>query len=297
MWFKNLQIYKLPAPWAIERETLSESLSAGAFAPCGSQQFKSAGFAQTKNGEFVYAVGGQWLLSQSVEQRILPASVVNREVAERAELFESRQGYRPSRKLLREMKEQAIEELMPRAFTALKQTNVWIDPANGWLGIDAPSSAKAEEALELFYKTVDEFPAERIQSPVSPASAMTEWLLSGDAPSGFTLDQSCELAAIDGNKPKVRYTNLTLTDDTIAREIRAHIEAGMRPTRIDLTWDSRVSFVFTDKGEIKRLRFLDVLTETLEGQGEDADEIFDAEFTLMAGELARMLPALLEALI
>jgi recombination associated protein RdgC len=56
-----------------------------------------------------------------------------------------------------------------------------------------------------------------------------------------------------------------------------------------------VSFVLTDKLELRRLDFLDVAREEL-GNEDDAEALFDAEFSLMVGELTRLLPALMAAL-
>ena len=63
-----------------------------------------------------------------------------------------------------------------------------------------------------------------------------------------------------------------------------------------LTWNDRLSFVLTERFEIKRLAFLDLIKEEAEKAAEHADEQFDADFTLMTGELSRFLPALVEAL-
>jgi len=69
------------------------------------------------------------------------------------------------------------------------------------------------------------------------------------------------------------------------------------PTRLALTFDDRVSFVLTEKMEIKRLDFLDVVKEKVDASGaEDARALFDAGFALMTGEIALLLPALVEAL-
>ena len=36
MWFKNLQIYRLPAPWDMSVERFEEQLAKKLFHPCGS---------------------------------------------------------------------------------------------------------------------------------------------------------------------------------------------------------------------------------------------------------------------
>ena len=96
-------------------------------------------------------------------------------------------------------------------------------------------------------------------------------------------------------KAAVRYVRHPLGDE-VGAEIKSHLAAGKLPTRLALTWDDRISFVLTEKLEIKRLAFLDLLKEEAEKSAEHADEQFDADFALMTGELVRFLPQLVEAL-
>jgi len=296
MWFKNLQIYRLPAPWAIDLAKLDEQLARGGFAKCASHEPMSRGWvAPRKDGALIYANNRQWLLSLATEQRLLPSSVVNDEVRERAEVLTETQGYAPGRKQLRELKERVTEELMPRAFTRKRSTFVWIDPQNGWFIVDAGSQGKAEEVVEHLRFCLDELPLKLLHTQVSPQSAMADWLAGGEAPGGFTIDRDCELKAVGEEKSAVRYVRHPLNDE-VSAEIKAHLAAGKLPTKLALTWDERISFVLTEKLEIKRLAFLDLLKEEAEKNAEHADEQFDADFALMTGELTRFLPALIEAL-
>ena len=132
MWFKNLQLYRLPAPWAIDLASLEEQVARGPFVKCPSNQPLSRGWVSPRrDGALVFSLNHQWLIALSVEQRLLPSSVVNDEVRERAEVLEVQQGYAPGRKQLKELRERVTEELMPRAFTRRRSTFVWIDPQNG----------------------------------------------------------------------------------------------------------------------------------------------------------------------
>ena len=305
MWFKNLQLYRLPTPWAIDLAKLDEQLGRGTFARCASHEPISRGWvpprpprglpAGRKDGTLVYSLHGQWLLALAIEQRLLPSSVINDEVRERAEKMTEEQGYAPGRKALRELKERVTEELMPRAFTKKHTTFVWIDPQNGWFVVDAGSPGKAEAVIEHLRHCLDEFPLLPLHTQLSPQSAMADWLAGGEAPAGFTIDRDCELKAIGEEKSAVRYVRHPLNDEVTA-EIQAHLAAGKLPTKLALTWDERISFVLSEKLEIKRLAFLDLLKEEAEKSAEHADEQFDADFALMTGELNRFLPQLLEAL-
>ena len=71
----------------------------------------------------------------------------------------------------------------------------------------------------------------------------------------------------------------------------------MYATRLGLTWRDRIAFVLTEKLQIRKLEFLAVSKDPADGEsGTDAAEQFELDFTLMTGELARMLAELSEAL-
>jgi recombination associated protein RdgC len=293
MWFRNLQLYRLPAPWPVDLPRFEEQLARGPFVRCPSNQPLSRGWVSPRrDGALVFALDRQWLLALAVEQRLLPSAVIIEEVRDRAEAIEAQQGYAPGRKQLKELRERVTEELMPRAFTRRRSTFVWIDPQNGWLCVDASSPARAEEVIEHLRHCLDEFPLSLLHTQVSPQSAMADWLAGGDAPAGFTIDRDCELKASGDEKSAVRYVRHPLEGD----EIKAHLASGKLPTRLALTWDDRISFILTEKLEIKRLAFLDLLKEQAEKSAEHADEQFDADFALMTGELARFVPQLVAAL-
>ncbi len=296
MWFKNLQLYRLPTPWNIDLAKLDEQLGRATFSRCPSHQPMSRGWiAPRKDGALIYSSNQQWLIALATEQRLLPSSVINDETKERAELITEQQGYAPGRKQMKEIKERIIEELMPRAFTKKHTTFIWIDPKNGWFCVDAGSPSKAEEVIEHLRHCLDDFPLKPVHTQLSPQAAMADWLAGGDAPAGFTVDRDCELKSVADEKAAVRYVRHPLGDE-VGAEIKAHLAAGKLPTRLALTWDERISFILTEKMEIKRLAFLDILKEEAEKSAERADEQFDADFALMTGELTRFLPQLIAAL-
>ena len=292
MWFRNLQLYRLPSGWTLDAGQLEAQLTARPLQPCGSQDAESRGWVAPWGDDEVLLrpVAHHWLIALGVESRLLPMSVVRQEAGARAADIAERQGYKPGRKQMRELCEQIIQELLPRAFVRRRRAYAWIDPVGGWLGVDAASAARAEEVLECLRKTLDHFPLELLRTERSPASAMTDWLLS-EPPAGFSIDRDCELRSVKEEKSVVRYGSHPLD----GAEIKEHLAAGKLPTRLALTFNDRISFVLTDKLELKRLDFLDIVREELDSE-DDAEALFDAEFALMTGELTRLLPALVDAL-
>ncbi|APR02925.1 recombination-associated protein RdgC [Thauera chlorobenzoica] len=294
MWFKNLQIYRLPANWGITLEQFEAQLAKKPFHPCASQDMESRGWLSPLGNEaLVHAVGGQWLVTLGFEHRLLPSAVVKQEADERAEELAEQQGYKLGRKQMKELREQITQELLPRAFTRRRRLFAWIDPVNGWLVVDAASQSKAEDLIEQLRHSLDHFPLALLRTERSPMSAMADWLAGGEAPAGFTIDQDCELRSIAEDKAAVRYVRHPLEGD----EVKGHLEAGKLPTRLALTFDDRISFVLTEKLEIKRLDFLDIVRDQLgEADKDDAEALFNAEFALMTGELSHLLPAVVDAL-
>jgi recombination associated protein RdgC len=124
---------------------------------------------------------------------------------------------------------------------------------------------------------------------MSPQAAMSSWLLEQEPPACLTVDRECELKAADESKAVVRYVRHALDTE----EVKQHIAAGKLPTRLALTWDSRVSFVLTEALQLKKLTFLD---SVFEGTSSEKDEGFDADVAIATGELRKLLPDLLEAL-
>ncbi|ALD91578.1 recombination associated protein [Cupriavidus gilardii CR3] len=280
-------------PWNKDADEVEACLASHAFYPGTSLEMQTQGWASPRdNGALVHRVGKQMLLTMRAEKKLLPATVVNQVTKARAAELEEQQGYKPGRKQLRELKEQITEELLPRAFSIRRDTRVWIDPERGWLAIDAASAIKADEVRTLLFKALDPLPLTSLQVNQSPVAAMTSWLADDAAPAGFTVDQEIELQASAESKATVRYVRHPLD----AEELRRHIAAGKRCTRLAMTWNDRVSFVLTDALAIKRVAPLDVVKEQIDGTMSDEDERFDADFALMAGELSAMLGDLTEAL-
>lgn len=292
MWFKNFVVYRLPAGLDLDIPALEEKLGTLTLQPCGKMDRETLGWVSPRGDDrLLHAVNRQVLISLGQEAKLLPSSVVNQFAEEKAAEIEEQQGFKVGKKQMRELKEQVTDELLPRAFSRRRVTHAWIDPVHGWLAVDAASPTKAETLLEALSKSVDDLPVKTLHTERSAAAAMTEWLLSGEAPTGFTIDRDLELRASDEGKATVRYVR----HDLEGEEIAAHIAAGKQATRLAMTWNDRISFVLGEQMEIKRVAFLDILKEQSE-QGESADEQFDLDFTLMSGEMAKLLADLVDAL-
>ncbi len=125
----------------------------------------------------------------------------------------------------------------------------------------------------------------------SPGRVMTGWLSNRSrCPTDFELADACELVevAIEGSVVSCK------RQDLLAEEIQAHLEAGKLVSRLALRWQSHLSFVVDEDLVLRRIQFLEIMSE----QGEDfsGDRVgrFDADFALMTGEFSRLLPRLFQ---
>lgn len=295
MFFKNLRVFRLAPNWAMDAQQLSDALAKQAFASAGNTEMQSSGWVRPhpeSSHDLLHTVGGHYLITLCTEKKLLPSSVINQFAKARALELEEQQGFKPGRKQMKELKEQITDELLPRAFSLQSYTQAWIDTSGRWFVVEAASSAKCDEVMGALAKAIDPFPVMPLYTELSPAASMTNWLLSDEPPAGFSIDQTTELQSTNETRASVRYKHQSVDIE----EVRKHVEAGKQCVRLALTWNDRISFSLTDGLDIKGVTPLDVLNEGREKQAESEIEQFDADITLMGGELSRLLADLVEAL-
>lgn len=294
--FKNLIIYRIVSNPDF---LIDESIIKTPFVECAPTQAKSIGFVPPRgeaHAPLVERVDGQVILKLRTEVRSVPAATVLKRVDEIAAQIEEQTGRKPGRKQRKELKEQALHELLPMAFTKTSDTLVWINPESRTLVVNSASQSKADEIVTLLAQTLTGLSMSLVQTQTSPAAAMAHWLGSEDGAENlvvdhaFTIDRECELKSTDEMKSVVRYGRHNLDTD----EVKQHIVSGKVPTRVAMTWRDRVSFILTDSMVLKKLAFLDVVFEG--AVSVDKGETFDADVAIATGELSQLIPDLVEAL-
>ena len=257
---------------------------------------ESAGWLEPRgerHAALLESVGGHWILSLCTETKAVPGAVVKRQVEEKLAAIEAETGRKPRGKHAKEIKEQVVHALLPRAFPKRATTPVWIDTRRGLVVVGAASLKKADGIVTRLVELLGGGVVLRpLQTEWSPTAAMSEWLRSKEAPAGFSVDRDCELKQPDSEKAAVRYARHVLDID----EVSEHIAQGKLPTRLAMSFAGRVSFELTETMALRKIKLLDVV---LEGSGASAGqgaEGFDADVALATGELARLIPDLVDAL-
>ncbi|WP_348706438.1 recombination-associated protein RdgC [Acidovorax soli] len=289
--FKNMIVYRIAPQWQVELTQVEEALAKMPFLECGATQEKSLGWVPPRgdaHGPLAESVGGQWILRFMVESKVLPGSVLARRVKEKAERIEQETGRKPGRKESKELKDEAKLDLLPMAFTKQASIWVWIDPTARLLVLDTGSQGRADEVVTLLVEALPGLSVSLLDIKTSPQAAMAHWLKEQEPPVGFTVDRECELKSANEEKAVVKYGRHPLD----IAEVQGHIDAGKLPTKLALTWDDRVSFLLTERLQVRKLQFLDTV---FEGRGGDEGG-FDTDVAIATGELSKLIPDLIEAL-
>lgn len=295
MWFRNLRLYRLTKPFKLSAQQLNGQLESQAFHDCPRLQPFSYGWVAPLGRlgqELVHAANGRMLLCARREEKILPAGVIRDMVQDKVAQLEDERMRRVSRREKNLIRDDLLQELMPRALSRCTHTFAYIAPQEGWVVIDVSSQTRAEELLALLRKSLGSLAVVPLAVNQAPAAVMTRWLVERRLPPNFSLGSECVLRDSDETAAVVRCRN----QDLLSTEIGTHIEAGKQAIRLSLVWNGGLSFVLDEDMSIKRLRFADVSEEKLDAtDAEDAAARFDNDFAIMTLELARFIPQLLES--
>ena len=296
MWFKNLQIYRFTRPFELDADQLETMLETVAFTPCGSQDMSKFGWVSPLGKQaqaLVHEAAGQLLLCARKEEKMLPSTVVKDALQDKVEALEAEQGRALKKKEKEGLKDEILMNLLPRAFTRHSQTSVWINPADGYLVVDAGSAKKADDVLALLRKCIGSLPVIPVALKTPPEITMTEWLNESATPAGFELEDEVELRSALEHGGIIRAKQ----QDLLSEEMKAHLLADKLVTKLALNWSDSLSFLLGDDLSIKRVKFSEELKEQNDDVlSEDKAARLDADFALMTGEFARFIPELIAAL-
>jgi recombination associated protein RdgC len=287
--FKNVRLFKLDDPSSIVPETLEAKLAERRFRPCGPLESATMGWSPPlgeSTTALVHAADDCLLVCARRQERLLPSSVIAETVDERAVEIEEREARSVGRKERRELREQVLVELLPRAFTRSRRVNAYVDLKAEWILVDAASNKAAEELVELLRETLGSLPVHPPRPPSSPELLMTRWVTDGEVPPGIELGDECELRDAKDERSVVRCRG----QDLGGEEISTHLRAGKQVVKLAMEWQERLSLVLQDDLSLKRLRFADELIDEAVDDGLDDEAArFDAEFVMMTGELRGLL--------
>ena len=288
MWFKNIRAYRLTSPFTFTAEQLGEKLSERGFEPCAKSQALSLGWMPPlggEEGELVHAAAGRLLVKLKREEKLLPSTVVRELLEEKVAAIESDQARKVYRKERLNLKDEIIQDCLPRAFSRSTSVFAYIDTQANWVFVDAASANKAEELLNLLRECIGTFPVLLPQVANAPVAVMTNWLIHRNLPEDFELGEECELREPGEEGGVVRCRGV----DLLSEEVETHLQAGKQVARLSLSWDERLQLVLAEDLCLRRLKFADELMKENEDIPEDDNRArMDADFALMADAIGSL---------
>jgi len=267
MWFKNARVYRFTDAWSGSEDQLNEKLAQTPFTGLTALQESAFGWvAPFKDSQMLCEkVGDRLFITAQVQEKILPASVLNEQLAEKIDAVEEAEGRRPGRKEKEALKEQLRAELLPRAFHKTRRTSAWIDLKHQWLVINAASEKNADDFTAHLRESIGSLPVIPVGKSVAGSAILTEWFQQPERrPEGTELLEDLELVMAEDPTIKARYRNLDLE----APEIAHSLDSGMRIRQMGIVLNDNCQAVIDDTFTLKRLKFTDTLIE----QSADSDD-------------------------
>ncbi|HHR5814030.1 TPA: recombination-associated protein RdgC [Providencia alcalifaciens] len=293
--FKNAIVYRMTRDIQISSDELETQLKNLEFSPCGSQDMMKVGWTNPiKTGEaLTHSVGNQILIVAKREEKILPTDVIKKELQAKIDKLEAEQGRRLKKTEKDSLKDEVVQDLLPRAFSKESTVSVWIDNDNQRIIVDASSAKRAEDTLALLRKTLGSLPVVPLTMKTPIELTLTDWLRDGVIPQGFNLTDEAELKAMLAEGGIARFKKQDLVSD----EIASHIEAGKLVTKLSLDWNETIQFTLCDDCSLKKIKFSDMLkAQNDDIDREDIAQRFDADFVLLTSEMTRLIDAVIQSL-
>jgi recombination associated protein RdgC len=139
MWFKNIQFYRFEDQFKLTAAQLHDKLETRKARPCGQMEMGCQGWSQPlgrAGHTLVHETDGALMICLRREDKLLPASLVREQVAERAFQIEQEAGRSVGRREKADIKDQVLQELLPRALVRAAHTWACILPQQGWRCIE-----------------------------------------------------------------------------------------------------------------------------------------------------------------
>jgi recombination associated protein RdgC len=267
MFFRNLVIFTLPEISRIDPDSLETLLNGHTLQPVGALAMQARGF--------VPPLGAEGALLQRIKNSLWLC------------LGSEDRGKRARSQI----KQETLDELMPRAFVKLSRLNALIDLDCGVIAIDTASVKAAEAMLTELRKALGSLPALPLQPAQSPRTILTDFLLGQSLPEGWFLGEECELRDPSERGALVK----CLRHDLSSEEVLSHLEAGKQVSRLAVMADGHVSCVIGEDLVLRKFKLLEGAVDSLESQSSESMEdelmarfaLFSAEFSHFYRTLAR----------
>lgn len=298
MWFRNLRIYRVIDAEDITAENLEARLERNRFQPCARLATSGEGWISPcaellpeQAPLLTHTVNGCIMLALRQDNKVMPAGIIRDMVNEKAGEIQLSQQRKVNRREKNRLRDEIIQDLLPRALCRTVKTYAYLVPRDGLLLVDTSAPQRAEQLISRLRDSLGKLTVVPLAIKTSPATVMTEWVMKQSLPADLAFGQDCVLQDPRQASSVIRCSKI----DIGGSELAAHLDAGRQVTRLELVWDGALRFMLDSDMTWRRIRFEDMQDEpALDGAGDDALSRFDNDFAMMTLVFARCLQRLLK---
>ncbi|WP_392559320.1 recombination-associated protein RdgC [Orbus mooreae] len=283
---KDLIVYQFNDDSNISNIT-NELLQDAAFIECGPTDSVKTGFISPfSNGDLLLTVKEHALITVQTESKILPAAVVNRELAKKVKEVEEQTQQKVKKTQRLALKDELMMDLLPRAFTNISQTYIWINYRDKFIGVATSSYKKAEDCLSVLRKLLGTLKITPLATDNPVEHEFTNWIKEDKAPKYFTILNTAVLV-----DPLDNGTIKAINEDLTSSNLHSYIDDGRTVTLLTMSYKERTTFTINKNLILSNIKYSDELCEHVEY--EDQDQVFEATFLLIAEELSELFKELM----
>jgi recombination associated protein RdgC len=293
MWFKQIQLFQLTESIGNQPKELEKNLELLAFRPCLPSMSSSMGWVppiDEENAPLVQAINGYMMICLQIEEKILPATVIRQELAEKIKKIEAHEDRKVRAKEKLSLKDEIILTLLPRAFSKLTRLYGYIDTKQHCLILGTANAKKAEQFISMFKKSVSEHISSFEIKKLAPI--ITLWLKNQNYPNSFGIEKACVLQDPNQQNRVIRCQH----QDLFANSIQSLIKDGCEVKQLGLSWQDHIHFVLSaDDFSLRSIKYQEeILSQSRDLEAETRQQEFNANFFIMTETLAKLLVELRE---
>ncbi len=293
MWFKQAKIFQLPSADFYKINKLEKQLSKLEFQSCLPSLPVSYGWVtpmEQDHAPLSFTENGYTLICMQLEEKILPATVVNQELDKKVKKLKISKGRKVYQKEKLALKDEITMKLLPKAFSKLSKIYAYLDIENNLLIVDTIVATKLDKFTSLFKKTFGDNSYHEVETK-KIAPILTKWLLNDSYPSSFAIEQSCVMVDPNQQSRIIRCQHQDLSFKAISQLL----QDGCTINQLSLNWQDKISFILTEDFNLKTIRYTDdVMDLAKDNYDESPEHKFLADFYIMTETLSALVNKLVK---
>ena len=289
--FKNATIFRIAPGDMSTPVRLDQELQQHVVRDPGPMETAARGFISPlgeSSEQLQVQAAGLSLVIAADRHRMLPPAIIDKELIRRCDAITADEGRNVRGRERKRIREEVVNELLPKAFVKSSTTRVILDWSAGVVIVNTASKKAAESAISQIRMVLGSFPAVPLAPTKGPRVLLTDWLANGCLPTGLSLGDECELrdpATTTGAIARCRRQDLD------GDEVKEHLRNGKQVFQLGLAFEDRISFVLGEDLVLRKLKFLDAVEDE---RADGVDMAIESDLALYGLEIRRLFGRLSE---